>query len=613
MFRLLNINSIRSRMVASFMVLTGLILVQSIVSFYTLDNTTQTARIHSDINQLEIFTLNLIKCDNDFLNLEIINPNYFKTHSSIYLTRRDSLNKRIQEKLRQLTKEGKNKAYAIEANLQKVEQTIAHYNQKFKALESILFKKGFKDFGLEGQMRHYAHELEEAGSTLGIVNILNLRRHEKDFFLRHDTTYRNAFRVRVQLLLTQLRKNEKQNQQTIEHLLAYHALFLELTEYQEIIGMNNSEGLRNELNGITVSLSDQYFLLSEYSYQRSTITQYNTRLFYLSAMCIGVLISLLTGYWVSKRLSEPITRLSKLVNSSIRSKTAHKTDFNLQNSAQEIIVLTSSFVQLMNQTRDQLSEIKEKSKQLKQRNKQLRKLNKELDHFLYSTAHDLRSPLTSLSGLVHIMRLENQQPEMVHYFDRMDKSIQRQETFIAQIASFSKNKIMKVQPEKINLPTLIDELIEYHNYIPEAHRIRKEVTIANPDSIPFFSDLNRISILFNNLLSNAIRYADFSKPEPSIRIAIQIRKDKVHITFSDNGIGIAPEHVEKIFDMFYRAHADSKGSGLGLFIFSKTIKRMKGDVQVESKEGFGTTFYITLPNAQNIKRVSKQLTFADNH
>jgi signal transduction histidine kinase len=252
----------------------------------------------------------------------------------------------------------------------------------------------------------------------------------------------------------------------------------------------------------------------------------------------------------------------------------------------------------MNQTKAQLSEIKQKSKQLKQRNKQLRKLNKELDHFLYSTAHDLRSPLTSLSGLVHIMRLENKHPELGHYFDRMDKSIQRQENFIAQIASFSKNKIMKVKSEKVDLPNLINELIEYHHFIPGADRIKKDVIVQNPDNIPFYSDHNRITILFNNLLSNAIRYADFTKPDPYIRIDITIRKTEIIIHFSDNGIGIAQEHMDKIFDMFYRAHTDSKGSGLGLFIFDKTIKRMSGAVEVESQEGRGTTFHVRLPNLQ---------------
>lgn len=596
MFKLLDINSIRSRMVVSFLFLTISILIQSIVSLFTLDRTIQIARIHSDINQLEIFTLNLIKSDNDFFNMEVINPAYFETHKSIFLTRRDSLNKRIRTKLSEVSLQSRNKSYNVDVTLHRIDSMLGLYNSRFGTLENILFKKGFKDYGLEGEMRFHAHKLEEANSGIDISNILYLRRHEKDFLLRNDPSYLRSFQDRSAIILAALAKKSEVNKKTIDHLQEYQRLFLALAELQTRIGASSSGGLRSELNELTVKISEQYFSLSEYSFKQSNTAQQKTRLFYIAALIIGILISVLTGYWISKRLSEPITRLSKLVKSSINSRKSETTDFNLRNAAHEIVVLTASFVQLMNQTKDQLSQIREKSKQLKQRNKQLRKVNKELDHFLYSTAHDLRSPLTSLSGLVHVMRLENKQSELGHYFDRMDKSIQRQEMFIAQIASFSKNKILKIKAEKLELVTLLNEIIEYHHFIPGADRIQKEINVHNPDEIPFYSDHNRISILFNNLLSNAIRYADLSKPNPSIRIDIKIRKSEIVIDFSDNGIGIAQEHQDKIFEMFYRAHSDSKGSGLGLFIFDKTIKRMNGSVEVESEVGKGTIFHIRLPN-----------------
>ena len=85
------------------------------------------------------------------------------------------------------------------------------------------------------------------------------------------------------------------------------------------------------------------------------------------------------------------------------------------------------------------------------------------------------------------------------------------------------------------------------------------------ESSLFFSDSNRVNTLFNNLISNAIRYADLEKEYPFIQISIDIRPDEAYIEFSDNGVGIAEEHVDKIFDMFYRANLSATGSGLGLF------------------------------------------------
>lgn len=596
MFKLFEINSIRSRMVASFLFLTSLILVLAIVSLYTLDRTLQIARINTDVNQLEIFTLNLIKSDNDFFNVEMINKGYFKSRSSAFLTKRDSLNREISAKISDLRKQGLNKAYTIDYTLHSIDSTLSLYNSKFNTLESLLFKKGFKDYGLEGQMREHAHKLEEADLGLDISKVLYLRRHEKDFFLRHDTSYLVAFKTRAAALLTELNKSPERNKEAIFHIGEYQRLFFELAEIQIIVGLSSEAGLRSELNTLTQHLSDRFFSLSEYAFRQSSAAQNHARVIYISALCFGILISILTGYWISRRLSEPITKLSRLVNSAQKSNLA--VDLNLKNAAHEIITLTASFARLMSKTEEQMREIKLKSRQLKQRNKQLRKLNKEQDHFLYSTAHDLRSPLTSLAGLVHLMRIENKAPEMVHYFDKMEKSISRQEDFIEQIASFSKNKILKIKPEPLDLQKIFNDTFEHHLYMAGATRIKREVIVENPNNISIWSDYNRMLVLFNNLISNAIRYSDPQKPNSFITVHITVWRDEIVVKFSDNGIGISQQHLDKIFDMFYRAHDDSKGTGLGLFILQETVRKMNGSVLVESAAGAGTVFTLTLPNLQ---------------
>ncbi|HMV88933.1 MAG TPA: HAMP domain-containing sensor histidine kinase [Cyclobacteriaceae bacterium] len=606
MFKLFEINSIRSRMVASFLFLTSLILVLAIVSLYTLDRTLQIARINTDVNQLEIFTLNLIKTDNDFFNVEMINKRYFETHSSSFLSRRDSLNHRIQTKISDLKKQGINKAYTIDYTLHSIDSTLSLYNSKFNTLETLLFRKGFKDYGLEGKMREHAHKLEEANLGIDIAKILYLRRHEKDFFLRHDTTYLVAFKKRASALFEELNKSHQKNSEAIFHIKEYQRLFLELAEIQIMVGLSSEAGLRNELNVLTQYLSDRFFSLSEYAYRQSSAAQNHARIVYISALGIGILISILTGYWISRRLSEPITKLSRLVNSSQKSNFA--VDLNLKNAAHEIITLTASFSRLMGKTEDQMREIKLKSKQLKQRNKQLRKLNKEQDHFLYSTAHDLRSPLTSLAGLVNLMRIENKAPEMIHYFDKMEKSISRQEDFIEQIASFSKNKILKIKPEPLDLEKIFNETFEHHLYMAGAARIKQEVIVDNPQKVSIYSDYNRMLVLFNNLISNGIRYADPEKPVSFIKVHITVRRNELMLKFSDNGIGISQQHLNRIFDMFYRAHDDSKGTGLGLFILQETVRKMNGSVQVESTSGVGTVFTLTLPNLQTARVSQLALT-----
>ena len=156
---------------------------------------------------------------------------------------------------------------------------------------------------------------------------------------------------------------------------------------------------------------------------------------------------------------------------------------------------------------------------------------------------------------------------------------------------------------------MLNEVYENHRFAEGANRIEMDVTVV--DEVPFFSDRGRVMILLNNLMSNAVRYADHTKVNSFIKVSAKITQDTMKLDFSDNGQGIAEEHIGKIFDMFYRANVRSKGSGLGLFIFMETLSKLKGNVSVESKLGVGTSFHVQLPNLfQLIENENNVLTGA---
>jgi signal transduction histidine kinase len=581
-------------MVSGFLFLTVLILILAIVSLYILDRANKVALIHSRISQLQVFTLTLIKSDNDFFDLDVYNVNYFKTRTSTALELRDSMNKRIQAEIRAVRQQTRNKAYEVDINLDAIDSTLSVYNDKFVALEALVYRKGFKDDGMEGKMRWHAHKLEEESAGPSLVNVLFLRRHEKDFFLRHDTVYRNTFNRAAVRVMRDMARFDSDSTGARTHMLEYQRLFNELVNIQSQIGLSSKDGLRRELNELTSALSNQYFLLSEYSLRQSVQAQQNARLFYIAMLTGAVFFSLISGLWISRRLSEPIARLSSLVRMSIVHKKPGPIDFNVRHAANEINALTAAFNILMHQTNAQLKEIQSKSKLLKRKNRQLKQLNRELDNFLYSTAHDLRSPLTSLLGLINIMRYDNRQENLVVYFDMMEKSIQRSDAFIAQIVSFSKNKRLLIKPERLDLYQLVEEVFEGHSFPAGNGRLTRETVIE--EVAPFYSDRNRVTILLNNLISNAIRYSDPGKEQSYIKLFLTVNELEATVEVRDNGIGIGPEHIDKIFDMFYRASTDSKGSGLGLFVFHETLKRLKGQVRVTSTPGEGSSFFIILPN-----------------
>jgi len=115
-------------------------------------------------------------------------------------------------------------------------------------------------------------------------------------------------------------------------------------------------------------------------------------------------------------------------------------------------------------------------------------------------------------------------------------------------------------------------------------------------------DVGRLELTFINLLSNAIKYADPAKPVRWVEVSERAGDDsRCQVAVRDNGIGIPSESVATIFDQFTRAHAEAgqgvhvSGLGLGLSIVDDCIRAMHGRIEVESSEGVGTTFVLTLP------------------
>jgi signal transduction histidine kinase len=131
-------------------------------------------------------------------------------------------------------------------------------------------------------------------------------------------------------------------------------------------------------------------------------------------------------------------------------------------------------------------------------------------------------------------------------------------------------------------------------YMPGSELIRKNVTINA--SSEFVSDAYRISVVFNNLVSNAIKYADNHKENPFLNISVHIDQGKAVFIIEDNGIGIGKEYLSKVFDMFFRATMAKDGAGLGLYIVKETVEKLYGKISIESEPRVGTSFKIELPN-----------------
>jgi len=238
---------------------------------------------------------------------------------------------------------------------------------------------------------------------------------------------------------------------------------------------------------------------------------------------------------------------------------------------------------------------KEAEDQLKARNEELIKTNAELDRFVYSASHDLRAPLMSIKGLVNLIRKDQENISLDHYLQVIDKSIHRLDQFITDIVHHSRNSRLDVEAQPVEFQKVIDEVWESLSFMDETNEVQLQCQIQQLG--PFYTDLSRLSIVFSNILSNALRYRDKRK-KSFVRIELVSNDSQATIRFIDNGIGIASEYLDKVFRMFFRASNESKGSGLGLYIVKNTLEKINGSIDIASDFGEGTTFTVRLVNLQ---------------
>jgi signal transduction histidine kinase len=229
---------------------------------------------------------------------------------------------------------------------------------------------------------------------------------------------------------------------------------------------------------------------------------------------------------------------------------------------------------------------------IEQQNEELRKTNRELDKFVYSASHDLRAPLTSILGLVNLMEMDKQTPQE-EYLSKIKSQISKMETFMRDVVDYSRNARQEVKIEEINLHDKVKDVLQSLSYFNNAHLMTFEVDI--PANQTILSDSYRLGVILSNLISNAIKYADVRKAKPFVHVSFFMEHGCPHVRIKDNGIGIAQDHLPKIFDMFYRASSSSNGSGLGLYIAMESAQKLNYKIHAQSVISEGTVLTIELP------------------
>ncbi|HEX7177466.1 MAG TPA: ATP-binding protein [Pyrinomonadaceae bacterium] len=252
------------------------------------------------------------------------------------------------------------------------------------------------------------------------------------------------------------------------------------------------------------------------------------------------------------------------------------------------------------------SQLGESNRELNEANAKLRELAEMKEEFLALTTHDLRSPLTVISGVINFFtsgRLGDMTPEQKNMVAMMERNTHSLIELVNDLLDASKleSGSMRLDLTSVDLRALTSELRDTMEPLARDKEIALEAGL--PDGLPLVrADRAKLRRILVNLVSNAVK---FTPKGGRVELSAEPRDGAVRVSVADTGVGIAPEDIQRLFDKYEQARSratrSEKGTGLGLYITRQLVEMHGGKIEVRSEVGKGSTFSFTLPTENKKK------------
>ncbi|HYG17388.1 MAG TPA: two-component regulator propeller domain-containing protein [Ohtaekwangia sp.] len=341
-------------------------------------------------------------------------------------------------------------------------------------------------------------------------------------------------------------------------------------------------------------------------------------LWFKSFAIVFFLSGLYALYWVRVRfLTQQRSKLEGLVED--RTRALQKSNAEIKNLLAQVARQRDSIEEKNHQLTDindaiamQRDSLEEKSVELEKTQAKLKEINedleklvsertqklndtvKELETFLYRASHDIRGPISSMLGLIEVTRLEPDHEKFYRVYNeflhktvlQLDRTLQK----LLEKHIIERNEVVYETLNKEMVLKILHNLLKSISYFrPDFFRATIE------DGTLIRTDRMLLTILLSNLLENAFFFSTDAENK-NVQLDIKRNGNETLITVTDFGPGISHVLKDKIFDMFYRGNVQSSGNGLGLYLVKCALDKIKGTIELETKEGVYTCFVIRLPD-----------------
>uniref|UniRef100_UPI004056FD75 sensor histidine kinase n=1 Tax=Candidatus Electronema sp. TaxID=2698783 RepID=UPI004056FD75 len=305
----------------------------------------------------------------------------------------------------------------------------------------------------------------------------------------------------------------------------------------------------------------------------------------LFSTALLLLFIALFSYLISRSITLPLRRLTetfKLLSSG--SADAEIPPYLLQDELGDLTGSAASF--------------KGKNIELLASKKELERSNDELEQFVYTVSHDLKSPIVTSMGFIGIIRklaAQGKAEQAMGMLEKVVKANERMSQLINDLLELSRVGRIDMDKKLVDLNALLADFAR-----SQAERLKAATftLIIQPNLPSLFANESRILQVFENILSNALKYV--RNETEGCRLEINSYDDAQlhHILCADNGPGIAAEYRDKVFGLFYRLNVNIEGTGIGLAVAKKIMKFHSGDISAEARPGGGAVFHLTFPRAE---------------